>query len=170
MEETPIGVLQCVRMNYSQGVPLYEDKPEYGLILKLILVLPAGLIAASIYLWSTGDASGGIALLVEALIIGLAFWFLFPRQYQVYEDHLRVVLGGPFSVKVGFQNVQAIRITSRLSLSVNFVTKITKSCVEIVKKKGVSIAITPTVAESFVEEANRAMDRWAKTGAQRTTG
>jgi len=99
-------------------------------------------------------------------VIGLAFWFVFPREYRVYEDHLRIVLGGPFSVKVRFQNVKAVRITNRSSLTVNFVTRITRTYVEIAKKKGITIAITPTVAESFVEEANRALGRWAAAGSQ----
>jgi len=157
-------------LRYLTSVLLHRDRPKYGLLLKLILIIPVGLLVAGLYLWLSGDMSGALALLSQAFITGLLYWLVFPREYQVYEDHLRIVLGGPFAIKVGFQNVKAVRITSRLSLTVNFVTKITKSYVEIVKKKGISIAITPTVAESFVEEANRAMDRWAKTGAQRTTG
>jgi hypothetical protein len=152
-------------MNYSQSVLLYQDKPKYGLLLKLILIIPVILLASSIYLWSTGDAFVSLALLTEAFIIGLIFWFVLPREYQVYENHLRIVLGGPFSVKVGFQNIEAIRITSRLSFNVNFTTTITKSYVEIVIKKGMSIAITPTDKESFVEKANRALSQWVKTSA-----
>jgi len=150
-------------MDYSQSIPLYQDRPHYGLVLKLILVLPVVLIAVGIYYWSAGDASGGIAFLAEALVIGLVFWFVFPREYRVYEDHLRIVLGGPFSVKVGFENVKAVRVTSRTLVTINFVTRITRSHVEIARKKGASIVITPTVAESFVEEANRALVRWAAT-------
>lgn len=150
-------------MKYSTSIFLYEDKPTYGLLLKLILVIPVAFLVASIYLWLSGDATGSLALLLEACIIGLIFWFVFPRAYQVYEDHLRIVLGSPFSVKVGFHNVKTIRITSRTSFTVNFVTKITKSYVEIVKKKGLSIAITPTDNDTFVENANRALGQWLKT-------
>lgn len=48
---------------------------------------------------------------------------------------MRIVLGGPFSVKVGFQKIKAIRVTNRLTMSVNFITKLTKYSVEIVKKE-----------------------------------
>jgi hypothetical protein len=75
------------------------------------------------------------------------------------------VLGGPFSVKVGFQNIEAIRITSRLSFTVNFTTTITRSYVEIAIKKGMSIAITPADKESFVEKANLALSQWVKASA-----
>jgi len=161
----PVGVLQSIRMNYSQSVLLYQDKPKYGLLLKLILIIPMILLASSIYLWSTDDTFGSLTLLTEAFIIGLILWFVLPREYQVYENYLRIVLGGPFSVKVGFQNIETIRITSRVSFTVNFVTRITKSYVEIVIKKGMSIAITPTDDKSFVEKANLALSQWAKTNA-----
>ena len=45
-----------------------------------------------------------------------------------------IVLGGPFSVKVGFQKIKAIRVTDRLTTSVNFITKLTKYSEEITKK------------------------------------
>ena len=141
---------------------LYQDKPKYGLLLRLILIIPLAFLVGSLYLYLSGDTSGSLALLPEAFILGLIFWLVFPREYQVYEDHLRIVLGGPFSVKVGFQNIKAIRITSRTGLTVNFVTRIAKSYVEIVKKRGWSIAITPTANDSFVENTNRALEQWLK--------
>jgi Bacterial PH domain len=174
-EITLVGVLQSIRMNYSQSVLLYQDKPKYGLLMKLILIIPVGLLASSIYLWSTGDTFVSLILLIEAFIIGLILWFVLPREYQIYENHLRIVLGVPFSVKVGFQSIETIRITSRLALTVNFTTTITRSYVEIVIRKGMSIAITPTDKESFVEKANSALSQWVKTGAwvepsRKTTG
>ena len=153
-------------MNYSRSVLLYQDEPAYGLLLKLIIVIvPLALLATSIYIFSSGDNSGGLALLVEAFIISFIFWIVFPRRYQVYEDHVRIVLGGPFSVKVGFVKIEAIRVTSRFIFSINFVTRLTKSYVEIAKKRGMSIAITPRDNDSFVENANRAMSQWVKTSA-----
>ena len=151
-------------MNYSRSVLLYQDEPAYGLFLKLIVVfVPAALLVASIYLLSSGENSGGLALLVEAFIVGFIFWIVFPRRYQVYEDHIRIVLGGPFSVKVGFDKIEVIRVTSRFIFSVNFVTKLTKSYVEIAKRRGLSIAITPKDNDLFIENANRALSQWVKT-------
>jgi hypothetical protein len=142
---------------------LYQDKSTYGHLLKLILIIPVAFLVGSLYLYLSGDVFGSLALLPGAFISGLIFWFVFPREYQVYEDHLRIVLGGPFSVKVGFQNIKVVRITSRTGLTINFVTRITKSYVEINKKMGWSIAITPTDNNAFVENANRALEQWART-------
>jgi hypothetical protein len=151
-------------MSYSKSLLLYQDEPVYGFLLKAIIVIvPGMLLTASIYVWSLGDSSGSLALLVEAFIIGFIFWAVFPHKYQVYEDHVRIVLGGPFSVKVGFDKIKTIEVTSKLSLSINFVTTVTKSYVEIAKKKGLSIAITPRANDLFVENANRALSQWLKT-------
>ena len=150
-------------MKYSNSILLYRDKPKYGLLLKLILIIPVAFLAGSLYLYLSGDVSGSLALLPGALISGLIFLFVFPREYQVYEDHLRIVLGGPFSVKVGFQNIKTIRITNRTGLTINFVTRITKNYVEIVKKRGWNIAITPTDNDPFVENANRSLEQWLTT-------
>jgi len=150
-------------LRYSKSILLYQDKPTYGLLLKLVLIIPAAFLVGSLYLYLSGDVTGSLALLPGALISGLVFWFVFPREYQVYENHLRIVLGGPFSVKVGFQNIKAVRITSRTGLTINFVTRITRNYVEIVKKRGWSIAITPTNNDPFVENANRALEQWLRT-------
>jgi len=150
-------------LQYSKSILLYQDKPTYGLLLKLILLIPVAFLVGSLYLYLSGDVSGSLALLPGALFSGLIFWFVFPREYQVYDDHLRIALGRPFSVKVRFQNVKTVRITSRTGLTINFVTRIAKNYVEIVKKRGWSIAITPKDNDSFVENANRALEQWAKT-------
>ena len=156
-------VLQSVGMDYSDGIPLYQDRPKYGLILELTMALPVVLIAVGIYHWSTGDATGGTALVGTGVATGLVFWFVFPREYRVYDDHLRIVLGRPFPVKVGFKDVEAVRTTSKSSLTLNFVTRITRTYVEIARKNRTTITISPTVAEAFVEEANRALGRWVAT-------
>jgi hypothetical protein len=154
-------------MDYSKSLLLYQDEPTYGLLLRLIIVaVPVILLATSLYLWSVGESAGGLVLLVEASIIGLIFLVVFPRKYQVYEDHLRIVLGGPFSVKIGFDKIKTIEVTSGLSFSVNFATRVTNSHVVIMKKKGLSIAITPKANDSFVENANRALSQWAKTSGR----
>lgn len=150
-------------MSYSKSFLLYEDEPVYDLFLKLIIVLvPVGLLAASFSLWSSGEPSGSLALLAETLLISLIFWIVFPRRYQIYEDHLRIVLGGPFTVKIGFERIRSVEVTSRTFLTVNFTTRVRNTYVRIVKKNGLSIAITPKSNDPFVDNANRAMSQWAR--------
>jgi hypothetical protein len=150
-------------LRYAKSSLIYRDKPQYGLFFKLILIIPAAFLIGSLYYWLSGDTPGGLALLIDVFLIGVIFWAVFPREYQVYGDHLRIVMGGPFSVNAGFQNIKTVRITGSTAFSINFVTRITRNYVEIVKKKGWSIVITPTNNELFVEYSNRALEQWLKS-------
>lgn len=142
---------------------VYEDRPEYGLIIKLIIVLvPGSLLIGSLFMSLQGDVSGAQALLAEGLFIVLLFYFIFPRSYQIYPDHLRIALGGPFSVKVRFDNIKSAEVSTDLSFGVNFATTLTRRYVKIVRIKGMRIAITPKAPEQFVENLERALALWRK--------
>jgi hypothetical protein len=152
-------------MSDSKSLMVYQDEPASGQFLKLITIgVPAALLALSLYLWTSAKSPGSLVLLVEAFVIGLILWTVIPRRYQVYEDHLRIVLGGPFSFNIGFDQIKAIEITSSAAISVNFVTRVTRTYVRIVRRRGLSVAITPRSNAMFVESANRAASQWAKTG------
>jgi hypothetical protein len=156
-------MLQSIRMNYSKSLLLYQDKPGSGWILRFILlIVPILLFALSIYLWYSGESSGSLVLLTEGVIISLILWAILPRKYQVFEDHLSIVLGEPFKIKIGFDQITKIEVTTRTALTVNFVTRITRTYVIIIKKKGLSTAITPGNNELFVENAIKALSQWKK--------
>ena len=99
-------------------------------------------------------------MLGDAFIIGLILWLVLPHSYQVFEDRLRIVLGGPLAVNIDFAQINKIEITNKLDLTVNFVTTVANSYVRIIKKRGLNVAISPEHSELFVEEANRALQRW----------
>ena len=146
---------------------LYEDEPGWGLFLKMIIILaPSALLISSYYLFSKGETEGGQVLLLEAFIIGIIFLSVFARSYRVYEDHLRIVLGGPFSIKIGLDKIKSVEVTSKQHFSANFSTRMTGKYVAIIMKKGITIAITPKDNEQFVENANLALSELAKTRAE----
>jgi hypothetical protein len=153
-------------MRYSEGLVLYHDEPEYGLSLKIIFAgIAVGLVAGSFYLFSQGEDQGGMVLLFELFLISAIIFGVFPRSYRIYEDHLSIVMGGPFSIKVPFDKVMSIEIPGRFKLTfgVNLVTRMTGKHVAIIQKYGPAISITPKDSEVFVENANRAMDEWSRT-------
>lgn len=150
-------------MSYSTSLLLYQDEPADDSRLKFIfLIVPALMLVGSIYLWSSGESVGGLTLLAEAFFVGLIFWGILPRRYQVYDDHLRIVLGGPFAVKIGFAEISGIEVTTRTDLTVNFVSAFTRTYVRIVKKRRLNIAITPKNNDLFTDNANRAIVQWGK--------
>ncbi len=159
-------MLQSINMNHSKSILLYQDDPLSGWVLKsIVLIVPSVLLAASLYLWSSGDGSGSLVLLVEGILLGFILWTIFPRKYQVFEDHVGILLGGFFTVKIGFNQIETIEVTTKNSFTLNLVTSPARTYVRIVKKKGLSIAITPRNNDSFVENANRAWQQWKKNNS-----
>ena len=149
-------------MSYPTNLLLYEDEPV-GWIFKFVFVIVTlVLLAGSVYFGVSGDNASGLTMLVVALVIGLTFWIVSPRKYQVYEDHLQILLGGTFVVKIRFDQITSMGVTQSkgLHFTVNFTTTIANNYVRINKKKGLSVAITPKSDVLFVENANRSLRQW----------
>ena len=140
---------------------IYEDTPKYDLWLKLVL---GGVLALTLFL--------GVVLLFEDLVAAwimfgvtlfdaLLFRAILPRRFQIFQDRVRIALGGPFAVNILFSNIKEVRSVSggkafaywgiRLATSTHYV-------VEIVRKKGLSLVISPTSGEVFLEQLNQACE------------
>ena len=154
-------------MAFSRSLLIHEEKPAGGPWLRLIITVSVGsLLMSGIYLWSSGDEAGGCSLMGEAVFVLALFRAVLPRSYQVYEDGIRIVLGAWFSVKIPFDIIEKIEVSSATSFTINFATAFTTRYILIKKKKGMSIAITPASNELFAENAGTALARWQKTRAR----
>jgi len=149
-------------MSYPTNLLLYEDEPAGWIFKFFFVIVTLVLLAGSVYFGVSGDNASGLTMLVVALVIGLTFWIVSPRKYQVYEDHLQILLGGPFVVKIRFDQITSMGVTQSkgLHFTVNFTTTIANTYVRINKKKGLSVAITPKSDVLFVENANRSLRQW----------
>jgi hypothetical protein len=149
-------------MNRRSSLLLYQDEPPARLLRVLFLVIPAILLFTGIRIRPT-DYSAGAFLMVEGLIVGLLLQMVLPRRYEIYEDRLRIVLGGPFGVTLMFDRIRDIQVTGRTSFTVNLVTTFAMKYTLITMKKGPGFAITPKAGEDFVKRAREAMADWKGT-------
>ena len=131
----------------------------------LIFAIPTVFLAVSIYLWSENGPSAGVALLSVGLVMAGILLVVFPRKYQVYEDCLRVVLGGPLAVTLPFDRIKNVEITSRTGFTVNLVNRIARKYTLIVTKGGLNFGITPASNETFVERSRQAIRNGRGLGA-----
>ncbi len=160
-------VIESPSMRYSRSLLLYQEDPAYGLLLKIILpVVPLLLVGSAVYLQFRREVAGAAVLFIEAAVVGLIFWLVFPRKYGVYEDHLSIALGGPISVNMPFERVVSVQVTNRTALTVNYVTTIARTYVLVARKGALSVAITPKSYEAFVQNANLALNEWRRTRGQ----
>jgi hypothetical protein len=157
-------------MSYPTNLLLYEDEPAGWIFKFFFVIVTLILLAGSIFFWVSGNNASGLTLLVVAFVIGLTFWIVSPRKYQVYEDHLQILLGGPFVVKIGFDQISTIEVTDSTALeitAIKLISKVNNTYVRIGRKKGLSITITPKSDVLFVENANRSLHQWQENNHQK---
>ena len=139
---------------------LYEDRPRYGLLFKIVIwgILAVMLITAITTFNSSREEA--FASIGTAVFVLLIFWAVIPRKYCIYEDRIKIVLGTPFSVSIRFDTIKyAGEPKGKLTVGVNFVTSF-RNTVEIVKKKGMNVNISPGDREAFLENLTNALDNW----------
>jgi len=149
---------------YVPGL-IYDEAAPYDSWMKYIIVgLPLLLVVAAVFLIPV-DIMGTYFMLGDAALIGLIFHFVMPRRYQIFEDKIRIVLGGPFRVSIPFTNVRNVQAAgsykSMVYSGMRFATT-SRSVVEIIRKKGMNIVISPADRDRFMEQYRLARQAYSK--------
>ena len=148
-------------------LPLYEDHASYDYWLRLILFgIPLILLTVGLILIPE-DKEGATAMISGSLIILFLFYLVLPKKFQVFEDKLRMVLGWPLHIDLSLANISESQITTGRKVfaywGLRFATS-SKSVVEIIRKKGLNIVISPSNAQLFVDKLNEAREQQQITG------
>jgi len=148
-------------------LPLYEDRARYDSWLRLILFgIPLMLLMVGLILIPE-DREGSIAMISGSLVILFLFYLVLPKNYQVFEDRLRMVLGWPLHIDLSLANIIDSQITTGRKVfaywGIRFATS-SKSVVEIIRKRGLNIVISPSNALLFVDRLNEACKQQQITG------
>ena len=139
---------------------IYEDVPKYDLWLKIILggILAVTFVAGVVLLFD--DIVEALAMLGVALFEAFLFKAILPQRFQIFEDGLRIVLGGPFAINIPLSNIREARSASSFKTfaygGIRFATS-TRYVVEIVRKKGLNLVISPASGDMFLEQINQAI-------------
>ena len=142
----------------KSNIVLYEDTPHYDFWLKLIL---GGILALTFILGIIlilEDTEAAVVMFGITLFDALLFKAILPRRFQIFEDRLKILLGGPFAINIPFSNiVEAKPASGRKTViysGIRFATSI-HHVVEIIRKKGLNLVISPTNDEMFLEQLNK---------------
>jgi len=142
---------------------IYEDNPHYDVWLKGIMMLPAFFLIIGIYYLVTAQVGSAIGLFATGVLMGAIYWAVFPRKYQILDSKIKIVLGGQFSFNVPFDNLELAGKPEGVSLGINFATTfISEHIVEIKRKKGMKVNITPNDRDLFLENLNKAVYDWKR--------
>ena len=143
------------------SVLIYEDGPRYDLWLKVIL---GGVIALTLvlgFVLLAVDILGAWIMFGTTLFDALLFRAIIPRRFQIFEDRVKILLGGPFALNIPLADISEVRSASGreafIYWGIRFATSFS-GIIEIVRRKGLSVVISPLNPEMFLEQANRALE------------
>jgi hypothetical protein len=138
---------------------IHQENAEYNAWMRLIYLIPAGLLIGALVGLYYQELEALWVLLGDAVFISVLFYFIFPRQYQIYDDKLRIVLGKPFRIDIRLEGIQEVKHTrgykAHVYSGLRFATS-SRYVIEIVKKKGMNYIISPQHGELFLQQLNQA--------------
>jgi len=138
---------------------LYEDTPAYdtwvkyviGAILALTLVIGIVLIPR--------DIAGAAAMFAITIFDAALFWCILPKRFQVFEDRLKIVLGGPFAVNIPFTDIAKTEPVQSSRAMIYWGLRLatsTRHVVEIERRHGLSLVISPAHEDIFLTQLDQA--------------
>ena len=150
---------------------VYQDNTNKDIWLKLVLAIPLLIfVGIAFYYLAANDTETAIGIFGVAVLILLLFWIVIPRKYVILDSKVKIVLGGPFSFTISFKNIETARIPRGITFGINLPSSISsKHAVEIIRKKGMNVNITPDNRELFLKNLEKAMDDWKNYHSRGTT-
>lgn len=146
---------------------VYETAAEYGRWLKLILGGVMALILVQRIVLLPVDLEGLWWIFGVAAFYALLLHAILPRRFMVFRDRLRIVLGRPFAFNIPFSNIQEARSAPGGKMyvygGIKFATS-AGSVVEIVRRKGLNIVISPADRKTFLEQLSQELQRFNAGG------
>jgi hypothetical protein len=142
---------------------IFEDKPVYDKWNKYVLV---GIIAIPLVV---GIVLTAVDILGAAIMFGvtvfdaLLLWCILPKRFLVYEDRIKIVLGGPFSYTIPFLDIVEVKQATRDMAVIYWGMRLGTSLkfqVVIERKNGLSVLISPSMENAFIEQLNQARENY----------
>ncbi|UCD10159.1 MAG: PH domain-containing protein [Dehalococcoidales bacterium] len=144
---------------------VFEDRPAYDKWNKYLMggIIAIPLIVAIVLL--TQDILGVAIMFGVTIFDTVLIWCILPKRFLVYEDRLKIVLGGPFSITIPFRDIIQVRQATKDMAFVYWGYKLGTSLkyqVEIERKNGLSVLISPSMENDFIEQLNRARENYVE--------
>ena len=144
---------------------VFEDKPVYDKLNKYLIIgiIAIPLIVAIVLL--TQDILGAGIMFGVTFFDAILFWCILPKKFLVFEDRLKIVLGGPFSYTIPFKDIVEVKKATKDMAIIYWGMRLGTSLhfqVEIKRKNGLSVLISPSMENEFIEQLNQARENYVE--------
>lgn len=144
----------------EKDILLFDYKPKYDTWVKLILgsILALTFILGIVYI--NQDTEASLVMFGITLFDVILFKLILPNRFQIFENKVKIMLGWFIAINIPLTTITEVKIVPyrktifygglRLAMS-------SKHVVEIKRKKGMDLVISPTNQDMFVEELNEVL-------------
>jgi hypothetical protein len=144
-------------------IVVFEDKPVYDKLNKYLIggILAVPLVVTIVLL--TQDILGAAIMFGVTVFDVLLFWCILPKRFLVYEDRVKIVLGGPFSYTIPFRDIIEVKQATKDMAWVYWGMRLGTSLkfqVEIERENGLGVIISPSMENDFIEQLNLARNNY----------
>jgi hypothetical protein len=156
-------------MNVLSGMEsqlvVFEDKPVYDKLNKYLIIgiIAIPLIVAIILL--TQDILGAGIMFGVTVFDAILFWCILPKRFLVFEDRLKIVLGGPFSYTIPFRDIVEVKQATKDMAVIYWGMRLGTSLkfqIVIERKNGLSVLISPSREGEFIEQLNLTRENYVE--------
>lgn len=139
---------------------MYEAAAKYDRlqIIVFLVIIAATIVPAIVLLFF--DTEGAAFMFGVTLLDILIFHLVFPRRYQLYNTKLRIVMGWPISWDIRLSTIKEARPAPAMSTWLYGGFQLATSsatAVEIVRRKGMGVIISPSDRQTFLKQLNAAV-------------
>jgi hypothetical protein len=140
---------------------VYEDSPRIDIWMRLICFLPALILLAMAALVPAEEPWVPALLVLLAVTVGVFPILLVPVRLSILNSAVRIGFRLPFALLIPFSTVVALRPSRWSTVGINLPSNLSqKNAVEIVRRKRMSITITPSDKEAFLTGFDKAFKEW----------
>jgi hypothetical protein len=144
---------------------VFEDKPVYDKLNKYLIIgiIAIPLIVAIILL--TQDILGAGIMFGVTVFDAILFWCILPKRFLVFEDRLKIVLGGPFSYTIPFRDIVEVKQATKDMAVIYWGMRLGTSLkfqIVIERKNGLSVLISPSLEGEFIEQLNLTRENYVE--------
>ena len=158
------GVLNKFSIKYSRGIKILFAFPVvFAVVLGALLYAVAHYTdLISIEAVQELDKAAIIMFSLVPFVL-FVYWLFLPQKIFVMQDRIRIKFGR-FHWNIPFETIDRLEVAKKIKSrsSYNLITSL-KVKIEIVRKKGKGIRISPAERDQFLGYVERAMSDWKQT-------
>src|SRR4030042_3555671 len=147
---------ECKKILYDSWVWTLQISPV------MFIVFIAGIILATTQIEQEAVFKSIIVLTLFIMLV--IHYALMPTRYQIYNDGIRIVRGWKFHFDITFGNIANVKVATSKDLgflNLNFINSFSSDHIlQIARKHGAKVNITPLDRKLFLENLNKALDEW----------